>query len=313
MKPLLIGKRADRMLIVMLMGCALSSVQSAPATTNYCALESSAVGILNMGYCATERKHWPGDLEQIQRLTNALGDVAEEDLVGLLVALVRKGLTYEIGERGWPKVTYSADDETAEQITREFRAGFRAITVLGDWHRKDVSDFLAQVARTTASEMYRDNAVQAVIRINDSNMVAFAKEMLTRSGGDKYPNYMIYRDLRPYAMSRENESTRNAVLQLIMSIVSSEPGWGNELDADGILYAASEQWRKSCEREAFLERFRDTANTTYYADQLKALQAIPASERTHVDVHPLRSASPAPLSPAQPPAPASTNAFPASH
>jgi hypothetical protein len=124
MKTPLIGKRAEKLLIVMLMGGALSSAPSAPATTNYCALESSAVGILSMGYCATERKHWPGDMEQIQCLTNKLGDVTEEDLVGVLIALVRKGLTYEIGERGWPKVIYSADDETAEQITREFRAGF---------------------------------------------------------------------------------------------------------------------------------------------------------------------------------------------
>ena len=140
------------------------------------------------------------------------------------------------------------------------------------------------------------------------------KDMVQNAGrvSPPYDLYLIYGQLSAWTGPEVDSKTREPVLQFLADVLTSVPGYGYEYPADQTLCAASEQWRKSYEREAMLERFKDVDNTTYYSDQLKALRALPEAERTHVEVHPLRSASPAPPSPPQPEAPASTNTLAAS-
>ena len=188
---------------------------------------------------------------------------------------------------------------------KKILCGVQAIRFLGELGCKSASTFVAGAARTTPNRVLRERAVQAVMQIGNTNVMDFAKEVIGDHEHALFCNqdrFIAYQQLI-YYLNSDSAKVRTNVLEFLMNAAVSEVEFYDEAQlVDTTLCSRSEAWKNSMERMAWLDKSegKGLSLMSHWEEQRRALRALPESERTHVEVHPLRSLSPVLASPPQP-------------
>jgi hypothetical protein len=176
----------------------------------------------------------------------------------------------------------------------------RAIENLGFLRVAAAAPLLERIA--AQDEVLRGPAIRARARVGGEGLLDFARNVVEHQ--ELYPaldRYALYEELSPYVgvdavqpVLLENQGGRggardSAVTSLLVRAAATDPDAGNFVRLDQILCLADAVYRCSDVRETRLQevaRSRAAVHQTYAAGQLTVLRALPAAQRTHLEVEP---------------------------